>query len=153
MELNSQKKLVAHICRLLKVTEIVFPIGRTNKGNLGLKFQAGQEDFDIMLDAVPLSTKDMLVDDNNIELKGILEKYLFTPDTVNYGRDASSKAVTEVSRQFLQKDLVNEILEDKAIVDMSSHFVQAKEKFLIEKGLKVPSKKRGRPSGSKNKAK
>lgn len=77
MELNQQKKLNAHIFRLLKVNEIVIPIGRTNKGNLGLKFQANSDDFEIMLDAVPLSTKSMLEDENNIELKRMLEKYLF----------------------------------------------------------------------------
>lgn len=77
MELSNQKKLAKHILRLLKVTEITFPIARTSKGNLGIKFDQNSEDFEIMLDSVPLSTKDMLVDDNNIELKKMLEKYLF----------------------------------------------------------------------------
>lgn len=53
------------------------PIGRTNKGNLGIKFQANSEDFEIYLDAVPLRTTNILEDENNIELKKILEKYLF----------------------------------------------------------------------------
>lgn len=77
MTIEQTKKLSKHIFRLLKVTEITFPIARTSKGNLGIKFDQNSEDFEIMLDSVPLSTKDMLVDDNNIELKKMLEKYLF----------------------------------------------------------------------------
>lgn len=77
MTIEQTKKLYNHIFRLLKVAEIVIPIGRTSKGNLGIKFNQNSEDFEIMLDSVPLSTKDMLADDNNIELKKMLEKYLF----------------------------------------------------------------------------
>ena len=84
MELNNQKKLAKHIFRLLKVTDIVFTIGRTNKGNLGLRFSENSEDYEIYLDAVPLPTKDILADDNNIELKKMLEKYLFdSGDRIN----------------------------------------------------------------------
>lgn len=82
MEIINQQKLAKHIFRLLKVTEITFPIGRTNKGNLGLKFSAISDDFEIMLDAVPLSTKDALNDDNNIELKVLIEKYWFGAETI-----------------------------------------------------------------------
>lgn len=77
MTLQDTKKLAQHIFRLLKVDEIVIPIGRTNKGNLGIAFNKNSSDFQIMLDAVPLTTNDMLRDDNNIELKKMLEKYLF----------------------------------------------------------------------------
>lgn len=83
MTLQETKKLAGHIFRLLKVSEIVLPIGRTNKGNLGLKFSENSSDFELYLDAVPLSTKDSLVDDNNIELKKMVEKYLFEqPQTI-----------------------------------------------------------------------
>lgn len=81
MELTETKKLAQHIFRLLKVTEIIFPIGRTNKGNLGVKFSASSDDFEIMLDAIPLSTSDFLNDENNIELKKMLEKYWFEQPT------------------------------------------------------------------------
>lgn len=84
MELRNQKKLVNNIFRLLKVNEIVIPIGRTNKGNLGIKFSANQEDFEIYLDAVPLSTKSLLEDENNIELKNVLDKYLFDSVELSY---------------------------------------------------------------------
>ncbi len=77
MELSHQKALAKHIFRLLKVTEITFPIGRTNKGNLGLKFSSNNDEYEIMLDAVPLKTTSILEDENNIELKKMLEKYLF----------------------------------------------------------------------------
>lgn len=76
MTLTEQKKLAKHICRLLKVTEVTFPIGRTSKGNLGLTFNENHE-YEIMLDSIPLSTKDTLKDENNIELKRMLEKYFF----------------------------------------------------------------------------
>lgn len=77
MTLEQKKKMSAHIFRLLKVTEISFPIGRTNKGNLEIKFNSNTDDFEITLDSVPLATKDMLTDDNNIELKKLLTYYLF----------------------------------------------------------------------------
>lgn len=77
MELSNQHKLNKHIFRLLKVNEIVIPIGRTNKGNLGIKYQENSDDFEIYLDAVPLRTTNILEDENNIELKKMLEKYLF----------------------------------------------------------------------------
>ena len=79
MEITQQKKLAQHIFRLLKVSEIVFPVGRTPKGNLGIRFTAGWDDFEMLLDSVPLTTTDFLNDDNNIALKKILEKYLFEP--------------------------------------------------------------------------
>jgi len=82
MTIQNQQKLAKHIFRLLKVNEIVFSIGRTNKGNLGIKFNQANDDYEIYLDAVPLSTKDMLADDNNIELKKMIDKYLF--DTIPY---------------------------------------------------------------------
>lgn len=96
MTLESRKKLAKHIFRLLKVSDIVFTIGRTNKGNLGLRFNENSEDFDIYLDAVPLSTKDILVDDNNIELKRMIEKYWFGNETVSmsYAPPTSTKTVS-----------------------------------------------------------
>lgn len=77
MTLNETKKLSKHIFRLLKVSEITYPIGRTSKGNLGITFNENNDDFAVMLDSVPLSTKNSLEDENNIELKAMLEKYLF----------------------------------------------------------------------------
>lgn len=82
MILENNKKLAKHIFRLLKVDEIVILIGRTNRGNLGIRFSANSEDFEIYLDAVPLTTKDILKDDNNIELKKMLEKYLFEQEPI-----------------------------------------------------------------------
>lgn len=119
MELSNTKKLTQHIFRLLKVSEIVIPIGRTPKGNLGLKFSANQEDFEMLLDSVPLSIKDSLNDENNIELKRMLEKYLFDQPQLYY--DAASKSVKEVTRQFLANEVVKDV-------------------------LKQPKKKRGRPA-------
>lgn len=73
MTLEQRTKLAAHIFRLLKVTDIVFPIGRTNKGNLSLQFSKDKETFEVILDAVPLSMNEY----DNRELKSILTKYLF----------------------------------------------------------------------------
>lgn len=94
MELTSQKKLANHIFRLLKVNEIVIPIGRTNKGNLGIKFSANSDDFEIYLDAVPLRTTNILEDENNIELKKMLEKYLFEQPT-SYVRAVATERIDE----------------------------------------------------------
>lgn len=141
MNLEQTKKLAQHIFRLLKVNEMVFPIGRTNKGNLGLKFSNNTEDFDIMLDAVPLSTKDMLNDDNNIELKRMIEKYW----------------LGEVRQTFYPTELhlhPNNIEEFEKIVDNGTEYRTA-SKVVDRAGNdvtdKVLGKKRGRPVGSKNK--
>lgn len=77
MTLENYQKLAGHIFRLLKVTEITFPLGRTNKGNLGIVFRQDTQGFDIMLDSVPLETKSLYEDENNIELKNMIEKYWF----------------------------------------------------------------------------
>ena len=126
MTLETQKKLAQHIFRLLKVNEIVFPIGRTNKGNLGLKFTEGNNDFEIMLDAVPLSTKDMLQDDNNIELKKMLEKYWF---------DSEKQPI--IAQHYTPIFVKGELATPGEAVDEI---------------LDIPKKQRGRPKGSKNKA-
>lgn len=86
MEIKEQLKLAKHIFRLLKVNEISFPVGRTNKGNLTLRFSESSEDFDIMLDSVPLSTKNVLEDENNIELKKMIEKYWFDERLISGGQ-------------------------------------------------------------------
>lgn len=112
MELSNQKKLATHIFRLLKVTEIVIPIGRTNKGNLGIKFTQNSDDFEIYLDAVPLSTKDFLNDENNIELKKMLEKYLFEARSVVFERDALTKTVTDFTTQAMVKEVVDDVLKE-----------------------------------------
>ncbi len=87
MEMNAQHKLMQHIIRLLKVSEIVIPIGRTSKGNLGLKYSYNRDDFEMIIDAVPLSTKDSLNDENNIELKKMIEKYMFGEIGVQFHSD------------------------------------------------------------------
>lgn len=82
MTLTEQRKLAKHVCRLLKVSEITFPIGRTPKGNLGLTFNANNDEYEIMLDSIPLSTRNALEDENNIELKAMIEKYMFQQKNV-----------------------------------------------------------------------
>lgn len=84
MTLSQQKKLSKHICRLLKVNEINFPIGRTPIGNLGLVFNTNNDDYTMMLDSIPLSTANSLEDENNIELKKMIEKYCFEPETPGF---------------------------------------------------------------------
>lgn len=77
MTFKETQKLIQSIFRLLKVQEIIIPIGRTNKGNLGIKFSESSNDFEMMLDSVPLSTKDSLNDENNIELKTLITNFFF----------------------------------------------------------------------------
>lgn len=76
MTLDQQNKLAAHLQRLLKVRNISFPIARTEKGELSIKYTKDQEGYELILDAVPLDQKDY----DNRELKLLLEKYLFEMD-------------------------------------------------------------------------
>lgn len=73
MTLEKRKKLAAHIQRLLKVRRVSFPIANTEKGPLSLIYTKDAPDFEIVLDAVPLSMNDY----DNRELKAMVEKYLF----------------------------------------------------------------------------
>lgn len=77
MTLQEQTTLAKNITRLLKVRSVSFPIANTDKGPLSIKYTQGQEEYEVILDAVPLKMVDLMTDDNNIELKAILEKYLF----------------------------------------------------------------------------
>lgn len=97
--MNSLKKLSKHIFRLLKVEDIVIPIGRTSKGNLGIRFNQNNDDFDIMLDSIPLPTDSVYEHENNIELKKMFEKYLFeTPlGTETYKVASATPVEDEVS--------------------------------------------------------
>lgn len=82
MKFSQQQNLSKHIFRLLKVNEITYPIGRTPKGNLGIAFNENSEDFVIMLDAIPLSTESIMEDENNMELKKVLQKYFFENEAI-----------------------------------------------------------------------
>lgn len=115
MTLTETRKLSKHICRLLKVSEINFPIGRTPKGNLGLVFNANNDDFEMMLDSVPLSTKNSLEDENNIELKAMLEKYLFDTEMHVHTHQieyTSSKIIPSEGQELKEvAPKLNEIIE------------------------------------------
>lgn len=125
MTLEQQKKLAAHIFRILKISDISFPIGRTNKGDLSLKFTKDKEGFEVILDAVPLNEKEY----DNRELKSILTKYLF--DSELTFTSTTSAGVSWNSAQTAQ--IQEASAQDKQI-----------EANTQEK------KKRGRPKGSKN---
>lgn len=131
MEIKDQVKFAQHIFRLLKVNEIVFPIGRTNKGNLGLKFSQNSDEYEIMLDAVPLSTKSMLEDDNNIELKKMVEKFWF--------KDSIHSSFATYGGNLMA-------VEDTG--DLPNGLVSLTEFKSDSPGTEL--KKRGRPAGSKN---
>lgn len=96
MNLADQMKLAAHIQRLVKVPQVIFPIANTYKGTLAIRFTQDEDDFEVLLDSVPLSTKNILNDENNIELKDILEKYLFHPvnTTIAYLATLDGKIVS-----------------------------------------------------------
>lgn len=76
MTLFEQEKLAKHIQRLLKIRYVQIPIATTEKGPLSIKFTKDQEEFDLILDAVPLAING-LDNENNRELKILLCKYLF----------------------------------------------------------------------------
>lgn len=126
--LEAHRKLAKHIFRLLKMYEITFPIGRTNKGNLGIKFTAINDDYEIMLDAVPLATKNILEDENNIELKKMIEKYWLGVVPM----DSVTVSVPWVPMP-----------EESEITNMVGTTGDGR----------LPEKKRGRPFGAKNKVK
>lgn len=95
MTLEQQKKLAAHIFRILKVNDISFPIGRTNKGDLSLKFTKDKEGFEVILDAVPLNEKEY----DNRELKSILTKYLFDRQEEVMAEDLVSPTVVILEKK------------------------------------------------------
>jgi len=131
MTLETQKKLAGHILRLLKVSYIDFPLGRTNKGNLTIRF-GDSGDFTMFLDSVPLPIKDTLQDENNIELKRMLEKYWF-----------------EESQMTPMRILAKTIGPDFEVVGGAVY--KKEEGEVIKKHLEGARK--GRPVGSKNKPK
>lgn len=177
MEIKDQIKLAQHIFRLLKVSEIVFPIGRTNKGNLGIKFSQNSEDYEIMLDAVPLSVKSIIDDDNNIELKKMIEKYWFDSNSPTIGEHYGSIIPREATKAIVHDTLLKEISEERTISDSQfrgtsietrgpfiedserihvsdSDLDNALENLELTTNIEIPNlpiKRRGRPAGSKNK--
>ncbi len=74
MTQEQETKLAGHIMRLLKVRQVSFPIARTTKGDLWIKYSQDTEGPVVILDAVPLDLEDF----NNKELAGLLERYLYT---------------------------------------------------------------------------
>lgn len=108
MTLQNQSKLAKHVLRLLKVQEIIIPICRTSKGNFGLRYSTNTDDYEMYLDAVPLSTSDMLKDENNIELKKMLDKYLFE-------QGIGERIINEQKTYLIDKYIKNEgvVAQDK----------------------------------------
>lgn len=111
--LSNQKKFAMHVCRLLKVTYLNLPVGRTDKGNFSIIFNENG-DWDMMLDSVPLSTKNVLTDENNIELKRMVQKYLFELD---YSEEKFSLQETPIVVDTLRDNmyLVDKEIANKAI--------------------------------------
>lgn len=140
MEMKNQIRLNKNIFRLLKVNEIIYPIGRTNKGNLGIKFNESSDDFEIYLDAVPLSIKDWDKDENNIELKKLIEKYWFDGRIINGSQFRGT--YLESKGPFIER------ISSVEDVDMISD-----KENLDKAGITqlIPKKPHGRPKGSVNK--
>lgn len=109
MTLQNQKKLSRHICRLLKIHEITWSLGRTPKGNLGLTFSENIDDFVISLDSVPLLTDSVMTDENNMELKRMIAKYFFaeepTPFEKTYQAATAYKDSIEVTNSVVTKEI------------------------------------------------
>lgn len=137
MTLQNQNKLAKHILRLLKVQELIIPICRTSKGNFGFRYGSNTEEYEMYLDAVPLSTKDILNDENNIELKKMLEKYLFEQAPLSYQGMPIIRDTKEPKLTMIPLDLAEEAVA-KGLIPKEDIVAQDKPK-------------RGRPAGSKNK--
>lgn len=102
MTLKQTMKFANHVFRLLKITDLSFPIGRTNKGELSMKFTKDREDFEIILDAVPLNLKEY----DNRELKSLVEKYIFESEadyTINISAPVVQQASTATIVKLLPK--------------------------------------------------
>lgn len=140
MTLSDQKKLAKHICRLLRVTEITFPIARTHKGNLGLAFNVNNDDYVMMLDSVPLSVDNSIEDDNNIELKKMIEKYMFDEEVKGFEWSGSIKAENAPATPMHVIPMASE----------PSYDVDAEGKKVLSDTITITAKKRGRPAGTKN---
>lgn len=80
MTISEQERLAYIIFTALKVNSISIPIGKTDKGDLAIRFSTAVVGFEVLLDSVPLSTANKFTDEANIELKAYLEKYLFDPE-------------------------------------------------------------------------
>lgn len=143
MTLSNTQKLAKHIFRLLKVSDVIIPIGRTNKGNFGLRFSENNDDFEMYLDAVPLSIKNSLEDENNIELKKMIEKYMF---------DSSGVTQFVNNTPYIPNVPTRSTFETFNPEVVSSDAVLTEEKFEKATDVKIV-KPRGRPAGSKNKTK
>lgn len=74
--MDNAQKIASNIFRLLKVNSISFPIGRTEKGGLAIRYTKDKYDWEILLDSVPLNEKEY----DNRELKSVLIKYLYGND-------------------------------------------------------------------------
>jgi hypothetical protein len=132
---ETRRKLAGHIMRLLKVRSVSFPIAITDKGPFSIKY-VGDADYEMVLDAVPLPTKNSLDDDYNIELKAVLEKYWFE----------EKKDTIALPRQVVKEDGVffNRIADDTGLEQLTPE--------IINSAIKA-GKKGGRPKGAKNKVK
>lgn len=76
MTLTELSTLARIIHRNLKVTTAAFPLARTEKGVLEIRFTKDIEGFELVLDSVPLRTQSTLEDDYNIALKSGVIKVL-----------------------------------------------------------------------------
>lgn len=142
MTIENTKKLAAHIIRLLKVDEIVFPIARTSKGNFGIRFGKNTDEYEMYLDSIPLSIKNILEDENNIELKRMLDKYLF-----EHKACAGERVYTDSMKINLEQ--IADLVDDSTTIVNVGKIVDANGNDRTDEFL-PPMKKRGRPVGSKN---
>lgn len=86
MTTQEQNKLANHIMRLLKVRSVSFPVALTDKGPLSVKYTVDQPEYEIVLDAVPLTTDSVMNDESNIELKAMLERYFFDSQVITLSK-------------------------------------------------------------------
>lgn len=73
MNLKETASFAGNIQRLLKVRNVSLPVVLTEKGWLQIKYIKDSDEYQILLDSVPLDMKEY----DNRELKAMLEKYLF----------------------------------------------------------------------------
>lgn len=140
MTLAQQAKLATHLQRLLKVRSVSFPVANTEKGPLYFKHIKDQEGYEIVLDAVPLSTNDY----DNRELKSLLEKYLFESE------EQKLYPVLPVDFSGIDMARLAEKIENGTTTVNVSKIVDKEGNDRTEEFLNKP-KKRGRPAGAKNK--
>lgn len=134
MTLEQHKKVAENTMRLLKVRYVSYLLAKTEKGDIWVKFTKDQDNYDLILDAVPLDLKDF----NNSQFKKLVEKYWFEqPSGLVGAAGISNKQL----KDMLNVDDIDEIPQEKvdqiAVHNEIDKIVEAGPEALVETPAQV----------------